>query len=104
MPYYVYILECANKSLYTGITTDLKRRLAEHKSGKGCRYTAYNRPRKIRHSEVYATRSKAAKREAEIKGWTRAEKIALISGISSKAILQVLELRDISILFPYFVL
>ena len=80
MPYYVYILECSNKALYTGITTDLKRRLAQHKSGGGARYTAYNKPTRILYSKPYPSRSKAQKRESEIKSWTREEKIALISG------------------------
>lgn len=79
MAYYVYILECSNKALYTGITTDLERRLKEHKSGKGGRYTAYNPPEKIKYFEIYRSRSKAAKREAQIKKWTRSEKINLMS-------------------------
>jgi predicted GIY-YIG superfamily endonuclease len=54
MPYFLYILECANKTLYTGI--------------------------KIRYTEEYPTRSAAAKREAEIKNWSRTKKIALIKG------------------------
>jgi len=78
MPYYVYILECSNKALYTGITTDIKRRFAEHKSGKGARYTRYNKPRKIRYFEKYRTRSKATKREIEIKRLPRAKKLDLI--------------------------
>ncbi len=82
MPYFVYIIECANKALYTGITTDLKRRFDEHKRGEGCRYTAYNPAVKLRYSEKRRTRSAALKREAEIKGWTRAKKLSLIKGKS----------------------
>jgi len=80
MPYYVYIIETVNKTLYTGITTDLKRRFAEHKSGKGSHYTAANPPLKLRYSEKHRTRSKACKREAQIKGWPRTKKLALIKG------------------------
>jgi len=78
MSYYVYILECVNKALYAGITTDLKRRLAEHKTGKGGHYTSYNPGKKIRYAEKQPTRSAALKREAEIKKWPRARKLALI--------------------------
>ena len=78
MKYIVYILECANKSFYTGITTDLKRRFREHQSGKGGRFTAANRPIAIRYSEECLSRGAATKREAEIKGWRRAEKEVLI--------------------------
>ena len=80
MSYYVYILECSNKTLYTGITTNLKRRFTKHKSGEGARYTAYNKPLKILYSKSYPNRSKAQKRESEIKSWTREKKLALISG------------------------
>lgn len=77
--YHVYILECVNKTLYTGITTDLKRRFAEHKAGKGARYTASKGVKMIRYSEAHPDRSSALKREAEIKKWPRAKKLALIT-------------------------
>lgn len=80
MPYFVYIIECKNKSLYTGITTDLKRRFKEHKSGKGAHYTKCNPPKKIVYVEKYKNRSQASKREAEIKKWPRSKKINLING------------------------
>ncbi|MFH1386553.1 MAG: GIY-YIG nuclease family protein [bacterium] len=80
MPYYVYIIECSNQAPYTGITNDLERRFRQHKEGKGGRYTAYNRGVKVRYSEVHATRSEAAKREAQIKSFSRTEKLALICG------------------------
>lgn len=78
--WFVYILECSNKSLYTGITTDLKRRFNEHISGEGGRYTRANRPKKIRYFEEYPTRNEATKRELQIKSWPRTRKIALIKG------------------------
>ena len=77
MTYFVYILECANKALYTGITTDLKRRLEEHKTGKGGNYTRYNPGKKICYFEKHQNGSLATKREAEIKKWPRAKKLEL---------------------------
>lgn len=72
--YYVYLIECKDKSIYTGITTDLARRFAEHKRGVGGRYTRAHAVKKILYSETYPTRSEASKREARIKSWTRKEK------------------------------
>jgi putative endonuclease len=75
--YFVYILECADESLYTGITTDVERRLVEHKNGKGGHYTRSRRAVKIVYTEKQADRSSASKREAEIKGWPREKKLML---------------------------
>jgi len=80
MLYYVYILECANNTLYTGITNNLKRRFEQHQTGHGGHYTSYNPATKIRYFEEHATRSDAAKREAQIKRWSRTKKLALIKG------------------------
>lgn len=80
MKYYIYILECADKSLYTGMTTNLKRRFKEHLAGKGGAYTRSHPPIKIRYSEKAGSRSKALKREAEIKRWPRIKKLSLIKG------------------------
>ncbi|MBU0502212.1 MAG: GIY-YIG nuclease family protein [bacterium] len=77
MSYYVYILECCHKTLYTGITTNLERRFKEHKSGKGGHFTRANPPKKICYFEKQSNRSQALKREAEIKRWSRAKKLAL---------------------------
>ena len=77
--YYVYILECKNSALYTGITNDVKRRFKEHKK-KTAKYTSYNPPVKIVYKEEFPNKSNAAKREAQIKSWTRRKKLALISG------------------------
>ena len=78
MPYYVYILECANKDLYTGITTDLQRRFVQHQAGEGGHYTSSNRPIRIRYAEEHPDRSSATKREMQIKRWSRTKKLALI--------------------------
>jgi putative endonuclease len=63
--YFVYILECKDKSLYTGITTDVERRLQEHKDGIGSRYTKAHGAQKIVYTEIASNRSIASKREAE---------------------------------------
>jgi putative endonuclease len=83
--YFVYILECEGGSLYTGITTDMARRLAEHKSGTGAHYTRAHAPRKVVYSEKHPNRSSASRREAEIKSWSRAAKLMFIkSAVTSK--------------------
>jgi putative endonuclease len=77
--YFVYLLKCKDGSLYTGITTDVKRRFEQHKKGLGGHYTNAKRAVKIVYSEKHLDRSSASKREAEIKKWRRDKKIALIS-------------------------
>jgi len=74
----MYILECEDKSLYTGITTDVQRRFAEHKLGKGGAYTRSKKVKSILYTEKCKNRSLASKREREIKGQTHKEKLALI--------------------------
>lgn len=76
--YFVYIIHCADDSLYTGITTDVERRFAEHRSGKGGSYTRSRGVVKVVYTEEMQDRSKALRREAEIKRCTRAEKLVLI--------------------------
>ncbi|MDD5382340.1 MAG: GIY-YIG nuclease family protein [Candidatus Margulisbacteria bacterium] len=78
--YYVYIIECTNKALYTGITTDLERRFYQHQTSQGGHYTSYNPGVKLRYSEECPNRSLATKREAQIKRWSRTKKLALIKG------------------------
>lgn len=78
MKWIVYILECSDKSLYTGITNNLERRLADHRSGKGAKYTQTRQPVQLRYSEHQDSRGAALKREAAIKTLTRSEKLALI--------------------------
>ena len=78
--YYVYIIECGDKTLYTGITTDVKRRFKEHASGKGGHYTRAKKVKRILYAKKVGTRSQALKREAEIKRLSRPKKLSLISG------------------------
>lgn len=76
--WYVYILQCKNKALYTGMTNDVNRRFEMHKKGQGARYTRAFGVEKIVYQEAHASRSIALKREAEIKSWTRKQKLNLI--------------------------
>jgi putative endonuclease len=78
--WYVYILECKNNDLYTGITNNLERRIKEHKRGKGGKFTKSFKVKKLLYSELFSTKSQALRREAQIKGWTRKKKLALIKG------------------------
>jgi putative endonuclease len=76
--YHLYILQCADKTLYTGITVDLERRVNEHNSSKlGAKYTHARRPVKLIYSKKYKNRSSASKAESEMKKLTREEKIKL---------------------------
>jgi predicted GIY-YIG superfamily endonuclease len=77
-PWFVYILRCADGSLYTGITKDLKRRYGQHNDGSASRYTRSRRPTKLVWQEAHPNRSWALKREAAIKAMTRRDKLALI--------------------------
>ena len=85
MSYFVYIVECNDSTLYTGITTDIHRRLDEHNnSDKGAKYTKLRRPVKLLYSETLENRSSASKREYAIKKLKRGQKLELISQDSSK--------------------
>ncbi len=75
----VYLVRCRDGSLYTGITTDLDRRLAAHNAGTASRYTRSRLPVKLVHQEPGFTRSTALKREAEIKRLPRTRKLALLA-------------------------
>lgn len=76
--WYIYILECSDGSLYTGITTDVNRRLLEHNSGKGAKYTRSRLPVKIRAVFESQSRSEALKEEYRIKQLSREEKLKLL--------------------------
>ena len=73
----LYILECNDGSLYTGITDDLERRLAMHRSGRGAKYTRGRGPLKLRYLEECPDRSAALKREIAVKRLSKAEKMSL---------------------------
>ena len=84
-PQYVYILRCADGTLYTGWTTDLTARVAAHNAGKGAKYTRSRLPAKLVYHEVYDDKQEAQSREYAIKQLTRAQKEALIETASSTA-------------------
>ena len=77
--WYLYILECGDKSLYTGIAKNVAQRLKVHNSGRGSAYTRSHLPVKCLHKERHQTYSKVLKREAQIKSWSRKKKLALIN-------------------------
>ena len=78
MPF-VYIVECADGSLYTGWAVDVERRVKVHNTGRGARYTRLHGPVKLVYAEEQPDRVAAMKRELEIKRWPRARKLKLIS-------------------------
>jgi len=79
-PWYLYIVRCADDSLYTGITTDLQRRAMEHNSSKlGAKYTRARRPVELVYHELFEDRSTVSRRESEIKKMTPAQKRLLIT-------------------------
>lgn len=74
----VYILLCADNSLYTGISNNLEQRFVEHKNGKGGHYTSTHKPIKIIYTEKLPGKSDALKRERQIKSWSRQKKIMIL--------------------------
>lgn len=76
--YHVYVLRCADGTLYTGYTADLQRRLAQHQAGKGARYTRGRRPVELAASWPYPDRSSAMRAEAALKRLDRDSKLSLI--------------------------
>ena len=77
--WYVYVIRCSDKSLYTGITNDLNKRLKAHNSRKGGKYTRSRLPVKLLYKEIYKTKSEALKREIQIKNFSRKEKLELLN-------------------------
>ena len=78
--WHVYIIKCADTTLYTGVTKDVYRRVICHNSKKGGNYTQTRTPVKLLYQEPQPTHSSALKREAQIKRWTKNKKLALING------------------------
>lgn len=97
MGYWLYIVECADGSLYTGLATDVARRLLEHNGGqlgksgqalksRGARYTSARRPVVLVYQAPFATRSEAAKEEARVKRLNRHQKLAMIAAAREMAL------------------
>lgn len=76
---YTYILKCNDGTLYTGWTNNLEKRVEDHNSGKGAKYTKARRPVVLAYYETFETKAEAMKREYAIKQMTRAEKLQLLS-------------------------
>ena len=85
--YYVYLLRCADGTLYTGFTNDLARRLAAHNAGRGAKYTRRRRPVELVYWESFSNKSSALRREYAIKQLPRRQKLTLIqSSVPSRQI------------------
>lgn len=82
--WYLYILRCGDGTLYTGITTDVAKRLAQHRSGRGAKYTRGRGPLELVYREEVGSHSEALKREHQVHGLSRAEKIKLIEEKNGK--------------------
>lgn len=78
MPFFVYVLECSDAKLYCGYTNDLSQRIKLHQAGKASKFTRARLPVKLVHSEKYLSKSRAMKREHEIKKLSRKKKLELI--------------------------
>lgn len=88
-PWFVYMLRCADDSLYTGITTDLERRVAEHNGEvktAGAKFTRSRQPVCLIHQEIHDSRSAATRREMEIKSLSRQQKLDLIEQALGKKV------------------
>ncbi len=75
----LYIIECKDGKLYTGISNNVERRIAEHNKGKGCRFTRYRYPVRLVYKKELGTKSAARRKELEIHSLTRAKKLDLIN-------------------------
>ncbi|MEB6243927.1 GIY-YIG nuclease family protein [Staphylococcus gallinarum] len=77
--HYIYIVKCSDGSLYTGYAKNVEQRVAKHNNGQGAKYTKIRRPVKLVYQETFDNKSDALKREYEIKTYSRAKKLKLIS-------------------------
>ena len=80
MRWFIDILRCGNGDRYTGMTTDLDRRLHEHQSGKGAWFTKTTQPIELVYHEIYHSEDQDKQRELQLKSWSRRKKLALIAG------------------------
>jgi putative endonuclease len=80
--YSVYILASHKRTLYVGVTSDLRRRLAQHRQGDGRAFTRRYQTRRLVYCEHYEVVGDALRREKQLKGWTRARKVALIESVN----------------------
>lgn len=94
---YTYMLQCKDGSYYTGWTNDIKKRLEQHRQGKGAKYTRGRGPLTLVHLEVFETKSEAMQREAQIKAMDRRDKCQILEDQSWKEQLAVWGLLDLQI-------
>ena len=80
VPSHMYILKCADDTLYVGSTTDLQARVWQHNEGVGASYTRHRRPVELVYSEEFSSVREAYRREKQVQGWSRAKRDALIAG------------------------
>lgn len=85
MAWHVYLAECADGTLYCGVTTDLAKREAAHNAGRGARYTRSRRPVRVVWSEPVGARGDALRRELQVKALPRREKLRLAQSSSTRA-------------------
>ncbi len=81
--HWVYVVECSDGTFYTGYTTDVERRVAEHDAGDGAKYTRGRTPVELVHTEQFDSKSSAMSREYEIKQLSRAQKEKLVAPLES---------------------
>lgn len=95
--HYVYIVECADQTLYTGYAKDVMKRVAEHNnSKKGAKYTRSRRPVELKYVESFISRSEACKRESQIKKLKRSDKIKLIENNGHQCTNKIILTRTIT--------
>ena len=96
--HYMYVLVCADETLYTGYTTDVEQRVATHNAGKGAKYTARRVPVRLLASACFTTKHEAMSAEYHFKQLSRAEKIALVERIDANITFEaiLLERFDLS--------
>ena len=82
--HHVYIVRCADGSLYTGYAIDPERRVKQHNAGRGAKYTAGRRPVRLVYTEVFETRGAALSRERQVKGLTRRQKQSLLVSLRAE--------------------
>jgi len=78
-PWFVYIVQCKDDRLYTGISNDVSKRVETHNKGKGCRFTKYRYPVELVYQELCGTKSAARKREIRVQRLQRYQKLKLIA-------------------------
>ena len=84
--HYVYIVRCADGSLYTGYAKDPRKRVQMHNTGRGAKYTSGRRPVILIYVEAFRSRGRALRREIEVKTWPRAKKAALVSQVTAASL------------------